>query len=126
MIGTGHFQRRAMRRCHHRSLGGHEVLRHGQLCPTPADLLDFVERQQPHKLVVDLSSLVCLIDRFDKHLTDGPEACTSRGGTMKLFGLSQNRVGNAATPQTRRHSVIGVRRRNDSQRCLLIPSGCGA
>ena len=53
-------------------------------------LLDFVERQQPDKLAMDLSNLVCLTTALTSTLLMAQKCVQARGGEMRLFGLSQN------------------------------------
>ncbi len=53
-------------------------------------LLDFVERQQPDKLAMDLSNVVCLSTALTSTLLIAQKCVQARGGEMKLFGLSQN------------------------------------
>lgn len=53
------------------------------------DLVAFVERQQPTKLVVDLSSLVYLSTALTNTLLIAQKRLQANSGTMRLFGLSE-------------------------------------
>jgi anti-anti-sigma factor len=54
------------------------------------DLADFVEHQQPHKLLVDLGNVEYCSSALTNALLMAQRRVQARSGMMKLFGLSEH------------------------------------
>ncbi len=72
------------------------------------DLVDFVERQQPQKLLVDLGNIEYCSTALIRALLIAQKRVEAGSGMMKLFG-PRSLAGDPAMPQLGRHLILRVR-----------------